>query len=92
MIGGIVIAVATASVVSTIDFFPVDLGQALVIAIMVVCLSSLGDAAESMVKRAIGVKDMGSIIPGHGGMLDRIDGILFVMPAVYYFYRFIGVL
>jgi phosphatidate cytidylyltransferase len=92
MIGGIVLAVGASSVLSTIDYFPVDLGHALVIALIVVSLSSLGDAAESMVKRAIGVKDMGSIIPGHGGMLDRIDGILFVMPAVYYFYRFIGVL
>lgn len=61
------------------------LGLALVIAV----LAPLGDLAESMVKREIGTKDSGSILPGHGGLLDRLDAIVFTAPVAYAFLRFI---
>jgi phosphatidate cytidylyltransferase len=89
-VGGTVLAVAAASFLSTVDYFPISLNQALVLAALVVFLSPIGDAAESLVKRSLGTKDMGAVMPGHGGLLDRLDGLIFVVPATYLFLGSVG--
>ena len=64
-----------------------DVGFLSVVALGVVgaIVAPLGDLGESLLKRDLGIKDMGSVLPGHGGFLDRFDAFLFVLPAVYFF-------
>ena len=66
---------------------PWTFGHAFWLAVVVAVAAPLGDLCESLIKRDLGVKDMGSILPGHGGVLDRIDALLFVAPSVYYLVR-----
>ncbi len=59
-------------------------GHLLILAIVISILAPMGDLVESMFKRNLDVKDFGSIVKGHGGILDRFDGFLFTLPGVYY--------
>ena len=53
-----------------------------IISVLIVIFGTLGDLTESQIKRSIGVKDSGKFMPGHGGILDRFDGVLYAAPFV----------
>jgi phosphatidate cytidylyltransferase len=63
---------------------PGGLKASLLLGVVVAVVAPIGDLTESVLKRDLGIKDMGAILPGHGGVLDRFDALLFVLPATYY--------
>lgn len=86
LIGGTVFAVL-ASAAITGQVHPWTPAKAAVLGLVVAVLAPVGDLCESLLKRDLGLKDMGSLLPGHGGVLDRVDALLFVLPATYYLVR-----
>ena len=84
-IGVIVAAAAIAPLVG-----PWNAAEAALLGVLVCAAAPLGDLFESVMKRDLGLKDMGAILPGHGGVLDRIDAILFCVPVSYLSLRLFG--
>lgn len=87
LVGGI-IAAAAAAALATFTFFPkLPLPWSIGLAIVLAVAGVLGDLVESAFKRSADAKDASSILPGHGGFLDRLDSLLFAAPILYYFAR-----
>lgn len=75
---------ALAATLASATYLPVvALGEAVILGLATGLFGQLGDLVESLVKRSSNVKDSGNLLPGHGGLLDRIDAVLFVGPVVY---------
>lgn len=87
-IGGVLIAVGVAFVTSRY-YTDLDWKHWVSMAIIIGVIGTTGDLIESMFKRSINVKDSGGLLPGHGGVLDRFDGLLFAAPVVYTYLHFI---
>jgi phosphatidate cytidylyltransferase len=91
---GLIAGMASAVFISVLivgNVHPWSFKRGLALGLVVAVAAPLGDLCESMVKRDIGVKDMGSLLPGHGGLLDRFDAMLFVLPSVYYLVRLLKI-
>lgn len=84
-IGGIVVCIITGLIVNYIFGSPLSSDWTIAFALLVAIAAILGDLVESSIKRGAGIKDSGDIVPGHGGVLDRFDSLIFVFPVSYYF-------
>ena len=85
LFGGMVAAIVLGGIVGTVLApWNGSLSHGIALGLVVAIVAPIGDLCESMIKRDLGVKDLGTLLPGHGGVLDRFDAMLFCIPAVYY--------
>jgi phosphatidate cytidylyltransferase len=86
--GGLIFALLSAYLISFFSY-SLTMVEWLILALIVVITATIGDLSESMLKRYAGVKDSGKLMPGHGGVLDRFDAVLFATPFVFVYFKYL---
>jgi phosphatidate cytidylyltransferase len=90
---GALVGAGVGAAIASLWYLPaLPLSHALPLGLFAGAMGQLGDLVESLLKRSTGIKDSGGIVPGHGGMLDRIDALIVVSPIVYLFASYSGLL
>ena len=89
-ITGVAVAAAVTPLLARITIPDAPIGLMVLLGVLIAIIGIMGDLFESLLKRASGIKDSSSLIPGHGGILDRIDALLFVFPTYALFLRYTG--
>ena len=85
LVGGIIVSL----IIVAIFDLSIGYGHAIILGILVSIFGQLGDLVESLLKRHTGVKESGNLMPGHGGLLDRMDSVVFAGVVVYLYYIFV---
>jgi phosphatidate cytidylyltransferase len=88
-VAGVFGAIIVSLIIVAIFDLPLSYGQAILLGLLVSIFGQLGDLAESLLKRNTGVKESGNLMPGHGGLLDRMDSVVFAGVVVYLYYTFV---
>lgn len=88
-IGGLLFTQIAAFVIYKTHFLQISLTALLLLALVISILGTIGDLVESKYKRQAGIKDSGAIMPGHGGILDRLDSVLFAAPFLFLIYKIV---
>ncbi|MBA2454503.1 MAG: CDP-archaeol synthase, partial [Chloroflexia bacterium] len=89
-LAGLVAGTLTGGLAGYLFGVPVPLAAMFIVGAIIAVGAMVGDLCESMIKRQIGIKDMGAIVPGHGGLLDRIDALLVTIPLTFYLAQLLG--